>query len=65
MRAGVRAFLVPATVLGHLRGRVKPWDVVKGALRGSPGELLRQTRWQQAIGGDFAEAFFAVRQAAR
>lgn len=52
------------TVVGHYKGRVKQWDVVNEAISDTPGELLRPTPWQKAIGDDYiAEAFKAAHEA--
>lgn len=53
-----------AAVVGHYKGRVKQWDVVNEAISDSPGQLLRQSPWLEAIGEDYvAEAFRAAHEA--
>ena len=58
MRAHITA------VVGHFKGKVKQWDVVNEAISDSPGEFLRPTPWDKAIGDDYiAEAFRAAHKA--
>jgi endo-1,4-beta-xylanase len=53
-----------AAVMGHYKGRVQQWDVVNEAISDTPGEVLRQSPWLQAIGEDYiAEAFRAAHEA--
>jgi endo-1,4-beta-xylanase len=53
-----------AAVVGHYRGKIASWDVVNEALSDKPGEYLRKTRWEQAIGDDYIlQAYLAAQKA--
>jgi len=48
------------TLLGRYKGKVYCYDVVNEAVSDAEGELLRPTKWLQALGGDYIDKVFMI-----